>query len=134
MNRFQVIEAFVDDNNVRMQALNLHPSCTSAYFYYPSHSKGEFAINRLKVIDIKRQVVFDWQHCEMLMLLEGLNKVINNRALDNQHSITLHAHGLITVSGDITTKGNEFYLEHTRPAQIITLNHIKSDTTLKLGG
>ena len=133
MSRYQVIEAFVVSDSVRMQALNLHTSCTSAYFYYPSHRKGTLALDRLQVIDIKRQIVFDWQHCETLMLLEGLNKIQSNRSLDNRHSITLHAHGLITIAGDITTKGNEFILQYTRPVQTLYLDHIKASNKMLLG-
>jgi len=134
MLRYQVIEAFADGDRVRIQPLNLHPTLTSAYWYYAPSMKQELASIRLQAIDLKRQVIFNWLQVEKLMMFECLKRLSNHKGIDFRHAQFLLGLGYIDVNQSLTTKGFELIAEIERPTLAVQLGHIKSTGKMLLGG
>lgn len=127
-NRFQVVEVMVDGNEVRMQALNSHVSFTSIYWYYPQ--KGVTAFERLRIIDCKLQIVYDWVACQNMMFLENLMRIKNNLRVELKILDALKASGYIDENYEISNKGYEHIHQYERPVINIQLGHIKSESKL----
>lgn len=125
MNRYQVLEVIADGNTAQIQALNLHASMTSIYWYYP-----QTRTSQLQVIDVKLQIVHDWHSVMKHMIFENLKRIQNMRRIEFRVLQFLHTSSYIDANQTITNKGLELIHEIERPTTFLTLGHIK--TTSKL--
>lgn len=129
MNRYLVVEAVGDGEFAKLNPLNIHPSWTSLYFYYPS----DVANKRLHVIDLKYMRTYSWQEASDQMLIENLKRIQNNKAITRQAEAVLLGAKLIDGARQLTQAGWDVYHRLNPPPPLeIALGHIRGTTRLRL--
>jgi hypothetical protein len=125
MNRYQVLEVFIEHNDVKMQALNNHRSLLGIFWYYPVDTQ-----DRLRVIDCHLNIVHNWQSVEKHMACEALKRIQSHRILDFRVMQYLYTMQYIDANNEVCQKGLELINEIERPTTFLMLSHIKSSSKL----
>ena len=134
MNRWLVLEAFADkdrkqDENVRMQVLNIHSSVSAAYWHWGQ--KGHE--HRLFLIDLRKHKTYNWDMAFTFMCYEQLLRLESDRRIETRVQSILISLDYIAPDLSFTNKGRELLAQlHTPKPLQVTLGHIQSTSKMKL--
>lgn len=128
MNRFVVMEAFIDEGNlIQMQCINIHASISAAYWHYPLDTK-----DRLWVINAKRLTTHTWDEVFYLMCYEQLVRLyIEGKNIEHRCMDVLQAYSYVDKSYELTTSGQDL-IKQLCPPEALTVLIGKIESTSKM--
>jgi len=125
MNRFQIIEAHPDGENVILQGLNIFPTMSGAFTYYTS---SPF----LYMIDTRTQKTYNWVQVQTMAIWENLKWHYNGkRIIPLWRDVLISGEYLDRSGTQITNKGWDLWKTiEPYPPQVVNINKIESTTRM----
>lgn len=127
MNRYLVLETFAEGQAVKMQVLDTHASVHGAYW----HWHDPRADKRLKLVDLKSRIVYDWPEVFRLMCAENLLRLCKQMRITPQAQAVLLTLHYIDAMSTITQEGHTLLAQYYQPEPLmVQLGFIQSTSQL----